>query len=85
MMENFQWLIWLLLGLNVVAVVLLLRRSESKGSAMSNELVQSSLNRIESTLKEETRVNRDELSKQMKDNRQELNDSLRVFSEQNQR
>ena len=84
-MENFQWLIWLLLGLNVVAVVLLLRRSESKGSAMSNELVQSSLNRIESTLKEETRVNRDELSKQMKDNRQELNDSLRVFSEQNQR
>jgi DNA recombination protein RmuC len=62
-----------------------MKRGDAKGSAMSNELVQSSLNRIEATLKEETRINRDELSKQMKDNRQELNDSLRVFSEQNQR
>ncbi len=84
-MENFQWLIWVLLGLNIIVVILFFKRGDSQGSALSNELVQSSLNRIESTLKEETRVNRDELSKQMKDNRQELNDSLRVFSEQNQR
>ncbi|MEY2764748.1 MAG: hypothetical protein RLZZ205_1172 [Bacteroidota bacterium] len=84
-MENMQWVIWLLLGVNALVVLLLLKRGQGAQQGLSSELIQNSLSRIESTLKEETRVNREEISKQMKDNRQELSDSLRVFSEQNQR
>lgn len=84
-MENMQWVIWILLGVNALVVLLLLKRGQGAQQGLSSELIQNSLSRIESTLKEETRVNREEISKQMKDNRQELSDSLRVFSEQNQR
>lgn len=80
-----EWLIWILLGVNALVVFLLLKQGQGAKSGFSSELIQNSLSRIESVLKEETRVNREEISKQMKDNRQELNESLRVFSEQNQR
>ena len=45
---------------------------------------QNSLNRMEAGLKEDFRINREENSKIAKDNREELNNTLKDFKEQNQ-
>jgi DNA recombination protein RmuC len=85
MMENAQWVLWVILGLNAALIFLVLRGSNVSQPTLSIEQLQSALNRLESTVKSESRDNREELSKQLKDNRQELNDALRIFSDQNQR
>ncbi len=85
MMENAQWVLWVILGLNAVLIFLVLRGSNVSQSTLSAEQLQSALNRLESTVKSESRDNREELSRQLKDNRQELGEALRNFSDQNQR
>ncbi len=84
-MENAQWVLWVILGLNAVLIFLVLRGSNVSQSTLSAEQLQSALNRLESTVKSESRDNREELSRQLKDNRQELGEALRNFSDQNQR
>ncbi len=85
MMENAQWVLWVILGLNAALIFLVLRGSNVSQPTLSVEQLHSALNRLESTVKSESRDNREELSKQLNDNRQELNDALRIFSDQNQR
>ena len=85
MMENAQWVLWVILGLNAVLIFLVLRGSNVSQPTLSAEQLQSALNRLESTVKSESRDNREELSRQLKDNRQELGEALRNFSDQNQR
>ncbi len=85
MMENAQWVLWLILGLNAVLIFLVIKGGKTPSSSLSADQLQSAMDRLESTVKSESRDNREELSKQLKDNRQELNDALRIFSDQNQR
>jgi DNA recombination protein RmuC len=85
MMENTQWVLWLILGLNAVLIFLVIKGGKTPSSSLSADQLQSAMDRLESTVKSESRDNREELSKQLKDNRQELNDALRIFSDQNQR
>ena len=85
MMENAQWVLWVILGLNAVLIFLVIKNSNVAQPTLSAEQLQNALNRLESTVKSESRDNREELSKQLKDNRQELSDALRNFSDQDQR
>jgi DNA recombination protein RmuC len=85
MMENAQWVLWVILGLNAVLIFLVLKNANVAQPTLSAEQLQNALNRLESTVKSESRDNREELSKQLKDNRQELSDALRNFSDQDQR
>ena len=85
MMENAQWVLWVILGLNAVLIFLVIKGGKTSSSSLSADQLQSAMDRIVSTVKSESRDNREELSKQLKDNRQELNDALRIFSDQNQR
>ncbi len=85
MMENAQWVLWVILGLNAVLIFLVIKGGKTSSSSLSADQLQSAMDRLESTVKSESRDNREELSKQLKDNRQELNDALRIFSDQNQR
>jgi DNA recombination protein RmuC len=85
MMENAQWVLWLILGLNAVLIFLVIKGGKTSSSSLSADQLQGAMDRLESTVKSESRDNREELSKQLKDNRQELNDALRIFSDQNQR
>ncbi len=84
-MENAQWVLWMILGLNAVLIFLVIKGGKTTSTSLSPDQLQSSMDRLESTVKSESRDNREELSKQLKDNRQELNDALRIFSDQNQR
>ncbi len=85
MMENAQWVLWVILGLNAVLIFLVIKGGKTSSSSLSADQLQGAMDRLESTVKSESRDNREELSKQLKDNRQELNDALRIFSDQNQR
>ncbi len=84
-MENAQWVLWVILGLNAVLIFLVIKGGKTSSSSLSADQLQGAMDRLESTVKSESRDNREELSKQLKDNRQELNDALRIFSDQNQR
>lgn len=83
--------IFLLIGLNalLLAAVLLLWRSVSKphSSDLPAKIseMQGSLSRIETSLKEDFRINREETARQAKEQRDQLRDSIRDFKEEFER
>jgi len=69
----------------VIIVILLTRRQQpgAEGLGRSVEELNSALGRIESGLKEDFKISREEIAKTAKDNRQELNETMKLMTDQN--
>ena len=79
-------LISLLIVLSAIILIIVLKKNASGLPELSNKLIelQLSLIKIESNLKEDFRINREENATIAKDNRSELNNTLKTITEQNQ-
>ncbi len=82
----FLVIIFILLFVAIVLIIIFRSRGGDQFSSLEIKLheLQSSLSRIEVGLKEDFRVNREENAAIAKDNREELNNTLKNIVEQSQ-
>lgn len=84
------------IGIGLIAIVLLLRKSSTTVNSGEGQRMEATLERMEKGLKEDFRINReetqslskenrDELNKTLKEFQRDLNDTLRLFKEENQK
>lgn len=79
-------LVIILILLIAIALLIIFKSRGSNSDAVINSIagLQSNLQKIESNFKEDFKINREENSGIAKDNREELNNTLKIITGQNQ-
>ncbi|MBK9485675.1 MAG: hypothetical protein IPO01_10835 [Chitinophagaceae bacterium] len=85
-MEFAFYIIIILIAIAIILIIVFRPKSNSDFSSLQSKILelQSSLAKIESNLKEDFRINREENATIAKDNRLELNNTLKIITEQSQ-